>query len=387
MVSRHSLTRAALASLLLAGACTNDFTGYYLESAASGGDSAAHGGDVSVGSGTSSGGDDASAGEPAQAGGRANTAGAASGGRGNAGSANGGQASSTGGSSVMLGDAGSGGETPAAPPSCVGLADTCGADGTASCCAASLVPGGTFDRSNLKTAPATVSDFTLEDYEVTVGRFRQFVAVFTRSVVPAGAGKNPNDPNDLGWSSAWNTALPATAAALTAALSCGGGSTYTAAAGANENLPITCVSWFEAYAFCAWDGGRLPTEAEWNYAAAGGAEERTYPWGTTAPTDSEAVFCPGSCSKLQSVGSRAAGNGKWGHADLVGNAWEWNADAYANPYAASCTDCTNDSASASALRVFRGGSAGNDASYLLSASRYNRDPSAHSGFVGLRCAR
>ncbi len=382
MLRRYLLAHAVLGTLLLAGACTNDFGGYHLEAAGSGG-----GGNVSVGSGTSSGGDDASAGESSNDGGRANDAGASSGGHGGTVNASGGHPASSGGGDSTVGDAGAAGATVKAQPSCVGLAETCGADGTASCCAASPVTGGSYDRSNSKTAPATVSDFTLEDYEVTVGRFRQFVAVFSRTLVPAGAGKNPNDESDSGWSSAWNTALPISAQALTTALSCGGGSTYTAAAGANENLPVTCVSWFEAYAFCAWDGGRLPTEAEWNYAAAGGAEARTYPWGSTAPTDSDAVFCPGSCSKLQSVGSRVAGNGKWGQADLVGNAWEWNADAYANPYPASCLDCTNESASTSALRVFRGGSAGNDATYLLSASRYNHDPNAHSGFVGLRCAR
>lgn len=61
--------------------------------------------------------------------------------------------------------------------------------------------------------------------------------------------------------------------------------TWTDAPGANEHLPINDVSWFVAFAFCAWDGGRLPTYAELSFAAAGGSEQRVYPW-SVPPTDS-----------------------------------------------------------------------------------------------------
>ena len=46
---------------------------------------------------------------------------------------------------------------------------------------------------------------------------------------------------------------------------------------------MNCVNWFEAYAFCIWDGGFLPSDTEWEYAAAGGSLQREYPWGSTAP--------------------------------------------------------------------------------------------------------
>ena len=381
---------AALSGLAWVSACTNDFTGYHLEgSGAAAGDggssglsesggAAKAGGSGHLAGGPGSGGDrgEAGSGEQAGSGAEAGSPDVGSGGASLGGSGGAGMA----GSAVVL--------LNVAPPSCQGLAPTCGPAKNASCCAASLVPSGSYERSHLPSAPATVSDFGLDLYEISVGRFRNFVPAYSQAMLAAGAGSNPNNPSDPGWNAAWNAKLPASAAALVTAVQCANG-TYTAQPGANESKPMVCLSWYEAFAFCAWDGGRLATEAEWNYAAAGGAEERTYPWGSTAPDDDRAVFCPGSCSVVKGVGSKAPlGDGKWGQADLVGNAWEWNLDVYMAPYPqASCQNCATTTASASSLRVFRGGSAGNQASVLLSATRNSRDPTDHNGFIGARCAR
>ena len=119
---------------------------------------------------------------------------------------------------------------------------------------------------------------------MTVGRFRAFVNA------GKGTQANPPSPGDgahpllgqSGWSSSFNGSLPTDTTALRAALKCSGSyDTWTDTPGGNETLAMNCLTWFDAFAFCAWDGGRLPTEAEWNYAAAGGSEQRVYPWGAT----------------------------------------------------------------------------------------------------------
>lgn len=287
------------------------------------------------------------------------------------------------------------------PRSCVGLAETCGPGGDESCCATgAAVEGGTFNRGNDTRYPATVSGFLLDRYEVTVGRFRKFVGAYPGSKPAAGAGEHPKIAAS-GWDAAWDTSLPADTAALKAAVKCESTyQTWTDDSGANEHLPMSCLSWYVAFAFCAWDGGRLPTEAEWNYAAAGGGEQRPYPWSTSASDTTidashAAVDCmgdgvmPRSCafSDFQLVGSRSPkGDGKWGQADLSGNLWEWVLDWYMAPYpSGSCNDCAN-STSASG-RVLRGGGWGLNASELLSPRRNLNVPSYRFHDVGARCAR
>jgi hypothetical protein len=89
----------------------------------------------------------------------------------------------------------------------------------------------------------------------------------------SGKRKKPNNPSDSGWDAAWNTgSLEATATALTTAVKCD--ATYQTYTAGNDALPMSCLDWFEAEAFCVWDGGRLPTQAESNYAAAGVMEQR-----------------------------------------------------------------------------------------------------------------
>lgn len=297
-------------------------------------------------------------------------------------------ASSSGGTSSSSGGASA---------SCAGLPATCG--GTKDCCATANVPGGTFSRANNASYPATVGDFALDVYEVTVGRFRRFVDAGkgTKAAPPAdGAGAHPKIP-DSGWTSAFTAMLPATTADLKTALACDPSyPMWTNAPGANEAKPMTCVSWWEALAFCAWDGGRLPTEAEWNYAAAGGSEQRTFPWGGAIDAAKASYDCTGDGSAAQActfadlrpVGSYSPqGDGKWGHADLVGNVWEWVLDYYVTPFRlTTCNDCADLQAPANGHKTFRGGSF-RASEYLVKSSDRLANAPTRQFDIGLRCAR
>src|SRR6187551_2421262 len=155
------------------------------------------------------------------------------------------------------------------PASCKGLAATCGASQSADCCKSLLTPGGTYYRSydNVdhfdRSFPATVSDFYLDKYEVTVGRFRAFVnaGMGTQKKPPAeGAGAHPKLAGS-GWRSAWNNQLASDTAALKTDLKCYESyQTWTDTPGSNEKKAANCVDWYTAFVFCVWDGGRIATE-------------------------------------------------------------------------------------------------------------------------------
>ena len=254
--------------------------------------------------------------------------------------------------------------------------------------------------------PATVSTFRLDTYEVTVGRFREFVAAgMGTQVDPPAAGEGGRTLNGMadqgGWDASWNTSLSPDTAALIQSLKCSATyQTWTDVPDRNENRPINCVTWHAAMAFCIWDGGFLPTEAEWNYAASGGNEQRAYPWSTPAgslaldtshasyaptfDTDCVGDGLPGcTLEDIIPVGTRPAGNGRWGHADFGGNVYEWTLDWYEDFYPNPCNDCMSTS-SAYGLRSYRGGAFRYANSALRNGYRNAWTADDRSGF---RCAR
>jgi formylglycine-generating enzyme required for sulfatase activity len=170
--------------------------------------------------------------------------------------------------------------------------------------------------------------------------------------------------------------------------------------GLNENAAINCVSWYEAFAFCAWDGGYLPSEAEWEYAATGGNDNRPFPWGSADPADTLnlANDAFNGNNPAIAVGSEhPQGDGKWGHRDLAGGVSEWVLDLNNNTWyssgGATCNDCANLNAGAS--RVVRGGSWGvtdyyNGLSFVIflrAADREAAEPADRRSTIGFRCAR
>lgn len=158
--------------------------------------------------------------------------------------------------------------------------------------------------------------------------------------------------------------------------------------------PVVCVDWAQASAFARWAGARLPTEAEWEFAARSGGREQRYPWGDAAPTCDLTQFDPGGpndsgdgCGTKVSVSvcSKPGGHSAQGVCDLAGNAWEWVADNY-GPYAEAPSDGSARSAPAK-HRVFRGGSWLNLATDLRAAVRYDAKPDYRARSLGFRLAR
>jgi formylglycine-generating enzyme required for sulfatase activity len=273
-----------------------------------------------------------------------------------------------------------------------------------------VVTGGTFNRGNDSSYPATVSDFRLDNYEITVGRFRKFWSGYPGNRPARKSGRNPNNPSDTGWDSTWNDRLPATQAELTDKISCSPvyelaphQPSYQTWTMGDDALPMNCVDWYEAEAFCIWDGGRLPTEAEWNYAAAGGAAQRLYPWGDAPPDCTFANFLgaaagtdycvvPGT-GAANRVGSESPkGDGLYGQADLAGNLFEWAQDSPGNEHGAQgilyidpCTNCVDTTDPS--FRVLRSGDLESTEARLRTTSRFYQVASDHSFNFGARCAR
>ncbi|MGC4091037.1 MAG: SUMF1/EgtB/PvdO family nonheme iron enzyme [Polyangiaceae bacterium] len=301
------------------------------------------------------------------------------------------------------------------PPSCQSLAATCGPTAAKeACCSSPVVTGGSFYRMydgvtagyTVKTYAATVSDFRLDRFEVSVGRFRKFVTAWNGGWRPAaGDGKHKHlnsgagvtdaasaMTSETGWDTTWvpNVVVSDTTLACNATYQ-----SWTAAAGANEARAIVCVNWYEASAFCAWDGGFLPTEAEWNYAASGGVDQRVYPW--SSPATSTLIDCTyaqyaGGASSALCVATASTtvgllspkGDGKFLQADLSGNAAEWTLDLSSTP-TATCSNCAN--LLTGVTRVVRGGGGNAAVGAMLTSYRNALNPTVRNALTGFRCAR
>lgn len=292
-------------------------------------------------------------------------------------------------------------------PSCGDEDARCGGTAREDCCATLRVAGGEFSlggRQRAPLIPAHVSGFYLDKYEVTAARFQRFVESYDDWHGRDGNPKREAGAHPLIPASGWrepSDALPASAAELEDKLRECPNSTWKS----KDTLPINCLSWQEAFAFCIWDDARLPTEAEWEYATVGGSESRICPWGSLPRIDHAVFGCLDDsypeCAfeDIGAVGSKPLGAGRWGQLDLIGSMSEWTRDWY-NEYPARCDDCANVvnglTIWSGPRHVMRGGNwrstessdPANPGGYLSSVRRdYVAEDVFRFQEVGVRCAR
>lgn len=299
------------------------------------------------------------------------------------------------------------------PPSCSGATSPVPCVGGVSCCETIWIPAGeTYamgdgDEVDDVSYERFVSGFYLDRFEVTVRRFQDFLAHYT--LPTAGAGAHPLLPGS-GWQEAWKElphpfaggrkAVPVDKDDLLLQLTedCGNAGTWNVA---NNLLPVSCVNWYTAFAFCVYDGGRLPTEAEWNYAAAFGSAQRPYPWSTSTSDISvdatKATFYsfPDPLREAPTpVGSHEPGRGGFfrypggGHDDLAGNLFEWTLDQWLETPPAACEkDCFAAWEEGVDDRVVRGGFYQGPSDELRAGHRALAPTNLSDVYLGFRCAR
>jgi len=155
--------------------------------------------------------------------------------------------------------------------------------------------------------------------------------------------------------------------------------------------PVVGVSYNDAVAYAAWVGKRLPTEAEWEYAARGGLAKKKFPWGDDISAR--------DCNYVPSGGKEADGyeytapvskyppNG-YGLYDMAGNAWEWCSDFYSTTYYAASPDSNPIGPDSGYTRIVRGGSyLSINPKYLVCAFRMELKPFVQDRYYGFRCAK
>jgi sulfatase modifying factor 1 len=201
-----------------------------------------------------------------------------------------------------------------------------------------------------------LSDYWLDRTEVTVARYRRCVAAGPCAMPPYAEGGERFD---------------------------------------QPSLPVVLVTWNDARRFCAWAGGRLPTEAEWERAARGaGPNGRRYPWGNVynpflanhGAQGLEDLDARDGFLELAPVGSFPDGRTPEGLEDLAGNAQEWVADWFATEYPKA--DTANPKGPDNGeMRVVRGGSYVHGRLRLRAAARDREPPNERLPWMGFRCAR
>jgi len=222
--------------------------------------------------------------------------------------------------------------------------------------------------------------FWIDQTEVTVAKFRSFVQVDGYQTTA----------EEQGWAYAWVESAKEWQKVNGADWQ----HPFGPGSDVEDDHPVVQVSWFDAVAYCAWVGGSLPTEAQWEKAARG-TDGRIYPWGNVF----DGIFlnyCDAHCENgdrtfddgyqfSAPVGSYPAGISPYGAFDMAGNVWEWTADWYDDDYYADSPARNPGGPVSGQYRVLRGGSWNHDRSGMRTVYRLESPPGSRVDNFGYRC--
>ena len=224
-------------------------------------------------------------------------------------------------------------------------------------------PSGTGGTDEQPEHSVTLSDFSISKYEITNAQYVTFMNDIGANINGSFNGVEYLDMDDV------DVQISHTS------------DSFIVNSG-KENNPVIEVSWFGAKAYAEHYGGRLPTEAEWEFAAKGGNSSSGYTYSGSNTIDNVAWYSTNSASATHPIGTKSAN--ELGIHDMSGNVWEWTNDWYDSNYYSSSPSNDPQGPASGTDRVDRGGSWDSNANSCRVANRRNDDPTDTIVNLGFR---